>query len=227
VSGRKYGVEAWRKAIVSLAGPIPGIIIGAAIIFTGNPERPDWVGMLSIMFLVLNLFNLAPILPLDGGWFWHAILFSRHPLADTIFRVATSVVLIAVSLLVFNSVLLAVVGGFMLMAVPHAHKAGRIATDLRNSGAVPAEAANLQEVPPLFTELALARMQAAMPGKQLHTKQAAQVVLDIFERVTSRPAGIVPSVLLSLAYFGSVLLGVLMVALPFLVRLAENMEAGR
>ena len=219
VSGRKFGVEAWRKAAVSLAGPVPGIILGGLLMFR-PPDSPPWVSELYVMFLILNLFNLAPILPLDGGWFWHSILFSRHPVADVIFRVVTALILIAVALLAFDSIMLAVVGGFMLFAVPQVLRSGRIAADLRREGAIP-NTANLQEVPPAFTELTLARMQAAMPSAKLHTKQAAPVVLDIFERVTSKPAGILASILLAVVYAGAVLFGTIAILIPMLLRMSH------
>ena len=171
------------------------------------------------MFLILNLFNLAPILPLDGGWFWHSILFSRHPIADVVFRVVTALILIVVALLAFNSILLAVVGAFMLFAVPQVLRSGRIAADLRREAAIP-NTANLQEVPPAFTELTLARIQAATPTTQPHTKRAAQVVLDIFERVTSKPAGILASILLAAVYAGAVLFGLISIVIPLLARWA-------
>jgi Zn-dependent protease len=220
VSGKKFGVAAWRKALVSLMGPVPGIIVGAALLLQSGPETNRVVAQLAIMFLVLNLFNLAPILPLDGGWFWHTILFSRHRWADVVFRVSTSVVLMLVSVLVFHSVLLAVVGFFMLIAVPQVYHSGKIATDLRRENVL-AGIEDLQEVPPQFTETVLDRFRAAMPKKNLHTKLAAQVVLDIYERVTSKPAGLVQSVLLAIIYVGAVLLGAGVILIPFIARISN------
>jgi len=35
-----------------------------------------------LMLLILDGINLLPVLPLDGGWIMHAILFFRRPFLE-------------------------------------------------------------------------------------------------------------------------------------------------
>jgi len=41
------------------------------------------------LFVLINAFNLLPLYPLDGGHFWEAILFSRHPILEIVFKIVT------------------------------------------------------------------------------------------------------------------------------------------
>jgi Zn-dependent protease len=59
--------DAWREAQVALAGPILGSI-GAAVVWgIGASIGSDLLVALAFTGFFLNLFNLLPIVPLDGG----------------------------------------------------------------------------------------------------------------------------------------------------------------
>ena len=77
-----------QKFWVSLAGPLPGLLlgIGLAILTSDDPlsspasnAYPAWVHTTSMFLIFLNLFNLLPVYPLDGGQIANLLLFSRHP----------------------------------------------------------------------------------------------------------------------------------------------------
>ncbi len=51
------------------------------------------------MFVFINAFNLLPLYPLDGGSFFDFILFSRNYVVEVVFKVITSLLLIALVLL--------------------------------------------------------------------------------------------------------------------------------
>jgi Zn-dependent protease len=59
--------DVWREARVALAGPIVGSL-GAAVFWAigAATDRDFWTAMAYVGFF-LNLFNLLPIVPLDGG----------------------------------------------------------------------------------------------------------------------------------------------------------------
>ena len=98
VSGRHYNVPGWKKAIVSLMGPLPGIaagiVLGTIGLWFGKPLLIE----ASLMAVALNGFNLIPVLPLDGGWVMHTLLFSRHPLLDLLFRITAVLALVGLSI---------------------------------------------------------------------------------------------------------------------------------
>jgi Zn-dependent protease len=59
--------NAWREAQVALAGPIVGSL-GAAVVWgLGEAFDSELLVALSFVGFLVNLFNLLPIVPLDGG----------------------------------------------------------------------------------------------------------------------------------------------------------------
>jgi Zn-dependent protease len=59
--------DAWKEARVALAGPILGSIGAAVVWATGAALHSDLLVALAFTGFFLNLFNLLPIVPLDGG----------------------------------------------------------------------------------------------------------------------------------------------------------------
>ncbi len=94
VTGQPRKITAWKQILVLLAGPLPGLLAGLAALlslsFHPLPEGGfDW-GMVATMAVVVNLFNLLPLTPLDGGRMLDITLFSRWPMTRLLF-VAVSV----------------------------------------------------------------------------------------------------------------------------------------
>jgi Zn-dependent protease len=72
---KKLPDNAWAEAKVAIAGPILGSI-GAAVVWgLGEALDSDLLVALAFTGFFLNLFNLAPISPLDGG----RIVAAIHP----------------------------------------------------------------------------------------------------------------------------------------------------
>jgi Zn-dependent protease len=59
--------DAWKEARVALAGPILGSVGAAACWVAGEAMGSDLLIGLGYTGFLLNLFNLIPIVPLDGG----------------------------------------------------------------------------------------------------------------------------------------------------------------
>jgi Zn-dependent protease len=59
--------DAWKEARVALAGPILGSVGAAAFWAVGAATDSDLLVALAFVGFFLNLFNLVPIVPLDGG----------------------------------------------------------------------------------------------------------------------------------------------------------------
>lgn len=78
--GHKDDAGPWQKLAVLLAGPLPGLIVGVAcleIALAG--EGGAWLLKIGVMALAINLFNLLPFTPLDGGRIVDTFLFARRP----------------------------------------------------------------------------------------------------------------------------------------------------
>ncbi|NEU83831.1 site-2 protease family protein [Nostoc sp. UIC 10630] len=84
-----------QKFWISLAGPLPGLIlgIGLAIVAPLGSGYPDWVRETSWTLIFLNLFNLLPVYPLDGGQIADLLLFSRFPYIGVLFKVFGVIIL--------------------------------------------------------------------------------------------------------------------------------------
>ena len=59
--------DAWKEARVALAGPILGSVGAAAFWIAGEVADSELLVALAFVGFFLNLFNLVPIVPLDGG----------------------------------------------------------------------------------------------------------------------------------------------------------------
>ncbi len=82
VTGAARDLAGWKRAVILLAGPVPGLVagIGALLYLTANPGSEfafDWQ-MAASMAVFINLFNLLPISPLDGGQLF-ALSLGRWP----------------------------------------------------------------------------------------------------------------------------------------------------
>jgi Zn-dependent protease len=59
--------DVWREARVALAGPIVGSLGAAVFWVIGAATDRDFFTAMAYVGFFLNLFNLLPIVPLDGG----------------------------------------------------------------------------------------------------------------------------------------------------------------
>jgi Zn-dependent protease len=59
--------DAWKEARVALAGPILGSVGAAAFWIAGEAMDSELLVAIAFVGFFLNLFNLIPIVPLDGG----------------------------------------------------------------------------------------------------------------------------------------------------------------
>jgi Zn-dependent protease len=89
ISARSLGDNAVAEARVGLAGPILGSIGAAVCIVVWHLTGNDLWGALAFTGFFLNLFNLLPVVPLDGGramaamtpWMWFVGLAGMIALA--------------------------------------------------------------------------------------------------------------------------------------------------
>jgi Zn-dependent protease len=81
-TGEKAHASPMEKLFVYLAGPVPGLMLaGGAFWLTASGVwvGPPWLTQLLLVCLVVNYFNLLPVMPLDGGRVLEAMVFTRMP----------------------------------------------------------------------------------------------------------------------------------------------------
>lgn len=89
IAARSLGNNATAEARVGLAGPILGSIGAAACVLIWHATGNDLWRALAFTGFFLNLFNLLPVVPLDGGramaamapWMWFVGFTAMIPLA--------------------------------------------------------------------------------------------------------------------------------------------------
>jgi len=64
---KKMPENAWREAEVALAGPVLGSLGAAAVWAAGSYYHSHFLVALAFVGFFINLFNLIPVVPLDGG----------------------------------------------------------------------------------------------------------------------------------------------------------------
>ncbi len=85
VSGEAINFCRRNKIIFLFGGPIPGIIIGIVLFYVYQGNHDPLYLRAAITFLFLNVFNLLPLSPLDGGQIFETLFFSDNKIIQLIF----------------------------------------------------------------------------------------------------------------------------------------------
>jgi len=99
-SGTKREVSQKQSAVILLAGPLPGIIVGVILfIVTRNQlteigyEDYRLLGNTAMLLIFLNVLNLLPIYPLDGGQLLNRLFLDESKIIGKIFVVLSALAL--------------------------------------------------------------------------------------------------------------------------------------
>ena len=116
VTGEKERVSQSQRAIIVLAGPIPGVLIGCGIIAYAQTIGHTGAAIAGFMFLLINILNLLPLDPLDGGKLIETLFFSSNEKIKQVFLIA-SVLIMVVAGVFFQMYLLAFLGLYMSLRI--------------------------------------------------------------------------------------------------------------
>lgn len=220
VAGRATSVEGWKEAIVILLGPLPGILLGIGIGVVCMFHDSALLRTMALMLIVLNTFNLLPLLPLDGGRLVHLILFSRQRHLEALFRVVAAL-LLGLAAWGLSSWILAIPAFFTLFGTLFTFRVSRLAQQLR--GTIPdAEPIDLAQPIPRQRALPMIdRVRQSFPDisranttEAQRAKTLATIVRQVWERMHVRPPGFLASVIL-LAIYGAAVLAAPTAAIVF------------
>jgi len=198
VTGRKLHVQAWQDAIMTLAGPLPGIILGVPLYFYGRMNELDLMKQTGFLMLIINAINLLPIKPLDGGRFFETILFSRWRWLSLLFS-AFSMAGFALFLIYIAAWSPIIVGLFTLFQIMVAYKRWKVLRTLEQQapeailapdGTWPADQAR-----PMFEAI-----DAANAPTQLQPRHLAAFALQHLQRQTTTPPRIAATLGLLVLY---------------------------
>ena len=116
VTGEKDRISQSQRAIIVLAGPVPGVLIGCGIIAYAQTIGHTGAAVAGFMFLLINILNLLPLDPLDGGKLIETLFFSSNEKIKQVFLIA-SVVIMVVAGVFFQMYLLAFLGLYMSLRI--------------------------------------------------------------------------------------------------------------
>ena len=209
VSGTNYSAPGWKKVVVALMGPLPGIALGVVLGSVGIVLHHTLLIKIALISLLLNGSNLIPVLPLDGGRVVQSLLFSRHYAADAVFRALAAAALIWIGIKLLGRILL-YLGIIMFLSIPLILRRGRIAAELRREGFGPRPSED-QKIPPEVADAIIARLKggAARKVKQ-NNKTLAQSTLAIYEALCNRPPGWLASIGFGLLHVSAIVLAAVM-----------------
>ncbi len=97
-SGSKDNISQKQSVIILLSGPLPGVIIGLILYYYGLRDENEFLIRTSNIFIFLNLFNLLPIMPLDGGRIIKTLFFENNQIISKIF------ILVSIAVLTYYSI---------------------------------------------------------------------------------------------------------------------------
>ena len=112
VQGSKKQYSQKESFLVIAAGPFPGVVFGLTLLFLAQHYQQTWLLELSFLFLFLNVINLLPIDPLDGGQLFKLFVREKRDLFLLIFALLSSLLMISVGYLIDSWILLAF--GFLM-----------------------------------------------------------------------------------------------------------------
>lgn len=122
----RYSNSQKQQAIINLMGPLPGIILGCGLFLTGIYGEPNiYLIEISLLFIGINLLNLVPIDPFDGGRIISSFFFQKNDQLKMIFTLLSSVFIIAAGV-VYNFIPLIVFGFLMGLKVRSFQKSSNL-----------------------------------------------------------------------------------------------------
>lgn len=112
VQGKKQEYSQRQSYIVTLSGPIPGLIIGTVLFYLGLTYHWYWMVELSSLFILLNIVNLFPLDPLDGGQLFKLFVKRNTELFLMAFALISSLLIIALGWILDSFVI--IIFGFLM-----------------------------------------------------------------------------------------------------------------
>lgn len=113
VSGHAGTVSPFKKSIMILAGPIPGILVGLICLKLYSQSSYPLLYTLALLFMGLNALNLLPVSPLDGGQLLETLFFRSNFQIQVLFLISSVLLVLFLSVRTGNIFIL-IIGVFIL-----------------------------------------------------------------------------------------------------------------
>jgi Zn-dependent protease len=129
---RKPFRKRWQEIVMLLAGPVPGIIAGTVLLVIPATRHMRQVQWFAAAALGLNVMNLLPLHPLDGGRILHALVTAGRPRLDLAFKTVAGLAF-AVAGAAWHEPALLILGVFSLLFWPQARRLSTLERRIRST----------------------------------------------------------------------------------------------
>lgn len=87
----------WQQVYIAMMGPCFGLVMSIAFYLLYLITDSHYIGLLASVSALINIFNLLPVLPLDGGQVVKSIVFSGRSYTPYVLLLISSAVFFALS----------------------------------------------------------------------------------------------------------------------------------
>ena len=130
VYGKKDKEKQVQNWLIILAGPVPGIVLGISLFFIGSIYKQEWIEEWAYLFLFLNVLNLIPLDPLDGGQLLKSFMGDKFEITQIVFSFISSLIMIFIGWY-FEIWILLIFGFFMGLRIRSMQRMLQIHKDLK------------------------------------------------------------------------------------------------
>jgi Zn-dependent protease len=217
-SGRSTDGSPVKEGLVLLAGPVPGLLLAIPVLVFGAAMHEAWLTSTGYALLGINAINLLPLVPFDGGRLFDLVLFGRHPMLETGFRVCA---VAGLGMLAFWSrdIVLGVLAFFVLMSIPAERRMRAVRESLRGKvrADVPPALLGDEEVDALY-QVARDFSERFDRGMPVNPARRSRFMLQLHDALRRRNPAAAVSLLLLGGWLGGVVLVVLAIFATALTR---------
>jgi len=121
----------WQELVIAFLGPLPGLLAGIVIFGTGTPY-PPWIMQAAGMALVVNVFQLLPVRPLDGGHIADILIFRKWPKLGITATAFTGLGITFYGIFALHNPAFAIIGLLLLLGIGRQIRAVQLLGELRN-----------------------------------------------------------------------------------------------
>jgi Zn-dependent protease len=121
VSGKKKLYSQIESSLMLMAGPVPGIIVGYFLLDYGVTNEISLALETGTILILLNVMNLIPIDPLDGGKLLNTLFVRNYEQIQLVFSIITSIGLVIIGIWL-NSWIFTAFGIFSGFRIKSKHK---------------------------------------------------------------------------------------------------------
>ena len=198
VAGERTDVSAREECITLIAGPVPGLILGCVIYIIDASVPVPSIRMGASWLVWLNLLNLLPFDPMDGGRLWNLLLFSKNRVAEIVFAM-TGVLVLFTCIAGWNWVSLAIVPYPLWKNLRYAQRRIRVVNEIRT---------RIPDLPSRITDLSEEQLREIFRIVRVEYKkgQLWRIIRNLHAYAAAIPAPKPVAVTFGAVYFATVLL---------------------